>query len=62
LARAAELVSIAPGEVHGGATQALVLCCCHLERRRCWTRERKKKRKKVGEKYDIWAWCVIEMK
>jgi hypothetical protein len=23
---------------------------------------KKKKRKKVGEKYDIWAWCVIEMK
>ena len=46
LARAAELVSMAPGEVHGGATQALVLCCCHLERRRCWTRERKKKEKK----------------
>jgi len=23
---------------------------------------KKKKRKKAGEKYDIWAWCVIEMK
>jgi len=23
---------------------------------------KEKKRKKVGEKYDIWAWCVIEMK